>query len=138
MQVTYLTDSIGTLISNYAITGSGVTAYTSGVNTSRWGAAGGLYILATGSISITRQVSLDDTFANYGTPYNLTGVNIGKVWTNTNANGNTPAFISFASPSDSAATLGPWVRFSIIANNSTTINNSANTITTLAYVVPEE
>lgn len=134
---TLLKDSAGTVITDYAITGSGVTIPTAGVDMSRFGADGGLYLVATGSITVTRQVSIDDTVANYGTPYNLIGADLSAVWTTTNANGETPVFISFASPHDSAGLVGPFMRFSILANNSTTINSSANTITVIAYCHPE-
>jgi len=134
---TLLKDTGGTVISDFAITGSGVTIPTTGIDTSRWGHEGGIYLVATGSITITRQVSLDDTVANYGSPFNLVGADLSPVWTTTDANANTPIFISLGAPHDSAGVVGPYLRFSILANNSTTINSSANTITTMAYCVPE-
>ncbi len=129
---TLLKDTGGTVIADFTVTGSGKKIYTDGVNVSRYGLDGGLYIVAVGSVSINRQIAISNNTSNYGNVHNLVGTNISPVWTSTDSATDTPVFVSFASPHDSAGVAGPFIRFEIIGNNTLGVGTN-NTITTLAY-----
>jgi len=107
----------GDLMSGAYAMASAASIYTEGILIERSLGQSGLLLQATGSIALTRQVSVDNV--NWITPYNEHLKSTGTVFTL--HHGDSGGYYSLYNPESSHAVM-PWIRFKVTAAVAATIS----------------